>query len=264
MVTTPNPPIRPIVPPVIKWEALPDDFQIIDEPVENTAQPLMAGALRESLELAGLIQPPRLIASNLGLCANLNDQLVIKAPDWFYVAAAASPDGSDRRSYTPNLEGEVPQVVMEFLSATEGDEYSSKPTFPPGKWYFYEQILKVPTYVIFEPNGGNLEVYQLAAGRYALVPPTEDKRYWLADVNLFLGSWQGEKEGRTGYWLRWWDAAGALLPWAVEQVEQQQQQLEQERQRAEQERQRAEQERKRADRLTAQLRSLGIDPGESG
>ena len=36
---------------VISWEALPEDFQLEEEPVENTAQPLIAGALRESLEI---------------------------------------------------------------------------------------------------------------------------------------------------------------------------------------------------------------------
>ncbi len=62
-----------------------------------------------------------------------------------------------------------------------------------------------------------------------------------------------EKQQRPGYWLRWWDEAGNILPWAVEQAEQ-------ERQRAEQERQRAEQERQQKERLIAYLQSQGIDP----
>ena len=72
-------------------------------------------------------------------------------------------------------------------------------------------------------------------------------------MGLFLGTWQGEKEQRTGYWLRWWDAEHNLFPWAVERVEL-------ERQRAEQERQRAEQERQEKERLIAYLQSQGIDP----
>ncbi|MFM6070748.1 MAG: hypothetical protein ACKPKG_16570, partial [Dolichospermum sp.] len=90
----------------------------------------------------------------------------------------------------------------------------------------------------------------------------------------FLGTWQGTKEGRTGYWLRWWDQTGNLLPWALELIEEERQRAEQERQRAEQERQRAEQERQQAEqerqraeqerqekeRLIAYLRSQGIDP----
>lgn len=262
MVVTPTPlPSQPTL--KIRWEALPEDFKLDDEPVENVGQPLIAGALRESLELVGYIQPEMLIASNLGICATVNDNLVIKAPDWMYVARVVSPPpNTDRRSYTPHLEGDVPQVVMEFLSETEGSEYSSKQTFPPGKWFFYEQILQIPIYVIFNPAQGALEVYQRQDDRYQLVSPPDHQRYWLEPMNLFLGVWQGEKEGRSGYWLRWWDAAGNLLPWAVEQVEQQQHQLEQERQRAEQERQLAQQERERAERLAAQLRSLGIDPDQ--
>ncbi|MBU6346601.1 MAG: hypothetical protein KGR70_15090 [Cyanobacteria bacterium REEB494] len=72
-------------------------------------------------------------------------------------------------------------------------------------------------------------------------------------MGLFLGTWQGTKEGRTGYWLRWWDKTGNLLPWALELIEQ-------ERQLAEQERQRAEQERQEKERLIAYLRSQGVDP----
>ena len=55
----------------------------------------------------------------------------------------------------------------------------------------------------------------------------------------------GRRKRRThGYWLRWWDQAGNLLPWAVEKIEQ-------EHQRAEQERQRAEQEREEKERLNS-------------
>jgi Putative restriction endonuclease len=231
--------------PIVTWEPLPKDFQLEDDPVENDGQPLLAGALRESLELSGLIQPQMLIVSNFGLCATIDGQIVVKAPDWLYVAAA-NPIESTRRSYTPHAEGDVPAIVMEFLSDVDGSEYSVKRSFPPGKWFFYEQILRVPIYVIFEPAGGLLEFYQLENDRYELVLPDPDGRHWIAAMNLFLGTWRGEKEGRSGYWLRWWDESGNLLPWAVEQIEQ--------------ERQRAEQEREQKERLMAYLRSQGIDP----
>lgn len=57
-------------------------------------------------------------------------------------------------------------------------------------------------------------------------------------MGLFLGTCQGTKEGRTGYWLRWWNETGNLLPWAVEQIEQ---------------------ERHQKERLAAYLLSQGID-----
>ncbi|AFZ60413.1 Uma2 family endonuclease [Anabaena cylindrica FACHB-243] len=230
---------------VISWEALPDDFQLEDEPVENTGQPILAGALRESLEIAGFIQSKMLIASNFGLCATLNGQFIAKAPDWLYVPTVKEIL-AERKSYTPNLEGDIPAIVMEFLSDNDGGEYSFKRTYPPGKWFFYEQILQVPVYVIFDPDGGLLEFYQLENGRYELKQPDENGRHWIDSMGLFLGTWRGEKETRIGYWLRWWDEAGNLLLWSVEQISQ--------------ERQRAEQERQEKERLIAYLKSQGIDP----
>jgi len=95
---------------------------------------------------------------------------------------------------------------MEFISDTEGGEYSSKPTYPPGKWFYYEQILQVPNYVIFEPEGGVLEVYRRDdLGNYELQTPDASDRHWIAEMNLFLGVWERSRENRTGYWLSWWD-----------------------------------------------------------
>ncbi|MBI4782618.1 MAG: Uma2 family endonuclease [Oscillatoriophycideae cyanobacterium NC_groundwater_1537_Pr4_S-0.65um_50_18] len=254
VVTQKTPSDRPSN-PTVTWEKLPDDFQLDDTPVENTGQPLLAGALREALELAGQIQPEMLIASNFGLCATVNGTLVIKAPDWVYVPSVLSYTAfQERRSYTPHLEGANPLIVMEFLSETDGGEYSARRIPPLGKWFYYEQILQVPIYAIFEPESGHLEVFRLQQGRYEPLIPDAD-RYWIAEINLFLGTWQGEKEGRSGYWLRWWDTDQNLLLWGMERIEQ-------ERQRAEQERQRAEQERQRAERLAEYLRSQGINPDD--
>jgi Putative restriction endonuclease len=257
MVATPDPPLRQRPPfphreLVIRWEKPPADFVLDDAPVENTGQPLIAGALRESLELTGRILPENLIASNFGLCTKIGTDLTLKAPDWLYIPRVNEP-GLSRQSYTPHLEGAPPSIVMEFLSATDGGEYSVRPIPPVGKWFFYEQILKIPTYVVFEPDLGLLEVYRLQAERYQLEQPDVEGRHWCADLGLFLGTWRGKKEEREGYWLRWWDEGGQLLPWAVESIAQ-------EREKAEQERQKAEQERQRADRLAEILRSQGIDP----
>jgi len=232
----------------ISWEKLPDDFKLPDAPVENIHQPLLAAALREALEFPGFILASMLIASNFVLCAKVNDKIVVKAPDWVYVPSVLPAEpGEVRRSYTRNAEGEVPAVVMEFLSDTDGSEYSNKPTYPYGKWRFYERILQVPIYVIFEPKSGVLEVYRLSAsGEYELQEPDANQRFWIELIGLFLGVWEGKKSQRTGYWLRWWDENGNLLLWGAERVEQ--------------ERQRAEEECQRADRLMAYLRSQGIDP----
>ncbi len=250
--------------PPITWEKLPDDFILPDEPVDNNLQPLLAAALRESLELAGLILESMLIASNFGLCATVKTQTVVKAPDWLYIPSVKPiASGEIRRSYTPHLEGEIPTIVLEFISETEGGEYSINPHYPYGKWYFYEQILQVPVYGIFQPKTGELEIYRLNQGKYEQQKPDENNRYWIAEINLFLGVWQGTKAEFTTNWLRWWDKSGNLLFWGSELVEQERQRAEQEKQRAEQEKQRAEQEKQRAERLAAQLRSLGVEVDDS-
>jgi Uma2 family endonuclease len=231
----------------VTWEKLPDDFVLDDEPVDNINQPALAAALTESLELAGKLPPNALTITNYGICATLNSRVVVKAPDWGYVPAVRVPRDEVKRSYTPQLQGDIPTIVMEFLSNTEGTEYSVKPTYPPGKWFFYEQVLQVPSYALFEPDAGTLEVYRLDdTGRYRLQQADANHRYWIAEIDLFLGVWQGSRENRDGYWLRWWNNQGELLLWGAEL--------------AEQERQWAEQEHQRAERLAAQLRAAGIEP----
>jgi hypothetical protein len=71
-----------------------------------------------------------------------------------------------------------------------------------------------------------------------LQKPDENGRYWIPGLNLFLGIWEGTHEGRTGCWLRWWDAEGELLLWSEE---------------------RADRERLRAERLAEKLRQAGIE-----
>jgi Uma2 family endonuclease len=217
----------------ITWEKLPDDFVLENEPVDNINQPSLAAALTESLEIAGKLPANALSTTNYGICATLNQKIVIKAPDWAYIPAIKVPREEVIRSYTPQLQGDIPVIVMEFVSDTDGGEYSVKPTYPPGKWFFYERVLQVPNYAIFEPRTGDLEVYHLNdSGQYQLSSPDEHNRYWIAQMGLFLGVWQGTRENRIGYWLRWWDENGKLLLWGVEKSE----------------------------RLAAQLRAAGIEP----
>lgn len=91
--------------------------------------------MRESLEISGFIQQQMLMASNFGLCATVNGQFIVKVPDWVYVERVNQELG-DRTRYTPNLENDVPQVAIKFLSDTDEQEYTVKRTYPPGKWFF--------------------------------------------------------------------------------------------------------------------------------
>ena len=237
--------------PTVTWEALPEDFVLPDDPVENIQQPPLAAALTDALGANGRIQPDMLIGSNFGLVATINQSTVVKAPDWFYVERVSPiSDNVIRRSYTPYLEGDPVGIVMEFLSADDNGELSMRGIPPYGKLYFYEQILCVPTCVMYNPYEPSLQVRQLVNDRYSVVSPNSHGRFWIPQVNLELGLWHGERLGKTTHWLRWWDQEGNLLLWSSEQVEA--------------ERQRTEAEKQRADTLAAKLRELGIDPDTLG
>ncbi|NJN72342.1 MAG: Uma2 family endonuclease [Limnothrix sp. RL_2_0] len=231
----------------ITWEKLPDDYPLPDDPVDNINQPILAAALTESLQQAGKLSDQNLTPSNYGICATLDGKMVVKAPDWAFIPQITVPRDEVTRSYTPQLQGDIPLMVLEFLSDTSETEYSSKATYPPGKWFFYEQILKVPYYGLFEPNEGQLELYKLdEAGRYVLVQPNEEGHFAIPEIELSLGTWQGNWSNLAGYWLRWWDAQQNLLLWGSEA--------------AELATKKAELANDRAERLAAQLRAAGIEP----
>jgi len=255
MVATPPP-------HVITWQKLPDDFPLPNGPVDSIAQPAIAAALTESLRIANRLPAHGFTCTNYGICATLNGKMVVKAPDWAYVSRITVPREEINRSYTPQLQGDIPAIVLEFLSETEGTEYSIKSTDPPGKFFFYGQILQVHNYGIFDPKTGSLELYrpENPGSPYQLQSPDRQGRFWIPELELFLGPWQGEWENLQGHWLRWWDAAENLLLWGPEQVALEQRRAEQERERAEREQQRAAQERARAERLLAQLRAAGLEP----
>ncbi|MFB2875440.1 Uma2 family endonuclease [Floridanema aerugineum] len=224
----------------ILWEKLPDDYILPNDPVDNINQPSLAAALTESLQLSGRLPETALTATNYGICATVNGKIVVKAPDWAYISRITVPREQVNRSYTPQLQGEIPAIVMEFLSDSEGGEYSIKETYPPGKFFFYQRILQVPNYAIFEPQAGTLELYRLNDDKqYKLQSSNEQNRFWIPEMQLFLGVWQGNRENRNSFWLRWWNEQGNLLLWGSEIVEQ---------------------ERQRVERLAAQLRAAGIEP----
>ena len=201
----------------IRWEKLPDYFVLPDDPVDNISQPFIAAALGESLSLANRIANTALVTTNYGICATVNNKTVVKAPDWAFIPNVTAPRADIERSYTPYLDGDPPLIVMEFLSTTEGGEYSIKATHPPGKWFYYETVLKVPYYVIFNPATADIELYRLDdTGSYQLQLADDNHRYWIEEIALYLGVWEGWRDNRSGHWLRWWDPQGQLLLWGSE------------------------------------------------
>jgi Uma2 family endonuclease len=182
-----------------------------------------------------------------------------EAPDWFYVPHVPPLlNGVGRRSYVLWKEIIAPLIAIEFVSGDGSEERDTTSPFTgdeskAGKFWVYEQAIRIPFYAIYEVQKASVEVYELIGHRYQRVAPNQRGHYAITPMGVELGIWQGREGNQTLPWLRWWNSAGNLLLTGDERAEQ-------EKQRAEQEKQRAEQEKQRADRLSAKLRALGIDP----
>jgi hypothetical protein len=150
----------------------------------------------------------------------------------------------ENNSYFVWILGKPPEVAIEIVSNTEGEEDARK-------FRLYAQ-LGILYYVIWDPDqhlrSDRLRIFTLSENRYTPLPGG-----FLPVVGLGLTMWHGRFENAEETWLRWCDSSGVLIPTGAERAEQ-------ERQRAEQEHQRAEQEHARAERLAHRLRAMGADP----
>lgn len=170
-----------------------------------------------------------------------------KRPDWFAVVGVPRlyEQKDMRLSYVVWQEGVNPFVVVELLSpGTENEdlgETERQVDRPPTKWEVYEQILRVPYYILFDRYNDQLRAFGLTRARYEELN-VPDRRVWMPELDLGLGVWQGEYRGIQRQWLRWYDTNGNWIPTD-----------------AEQEQQRAEQAEQRAEQLAQRLRDLGIE-----
>jgi Uma2 family endonuclease len=157
-------------------------------------------------------------------------------PDGFLsLGVERKKGGKSRKSYAVWEENEVvPILTLEMVSHTPGGEYDEKLTI-------YSK-LGVLYYVIYNPEYWQrdqhqpFEIYKLIDGNYKL---QIGEPYWMPEVGLGIGRYQGVVGGIPQELLSWYDQKGNRYLTSEE---------------------RAEQERQRAEQLAQYLRSLGIDP----
>jgi len=188
-----------------------------------------------------------------------------KRPDWFVAlgVSRAQEQQSLRLSYVVWQEGVTPFLVVELLSPGTEDEDLGQTLQdvekPPTKWNVYERVLHVPYYVLFSRYTGAMRVFELRGVRYQELA-VENNRFWMPEVGLGLGLWQGVYEAVDGRWLRWYDADDAWVATRQERAKQAELRAEQAESRAEQAESQLAEERSRSQRLMERLRALGIEP----
>ncbi len=199
-----------------------------------------------------------------------------EALDWFYVPNVPPfLNGEYRRSYVLWKEFIAPLIAIEFVSGNGSEERDKTPpseTKKAGKFWVYEQAIRIPFYAIFEAGKALLEVYCLVQGHYERIQPNERNHFPIPPMGVELGL--VENDGVP--WIRWWDETGNLLltgderavkaEGIAEQARLAQQQAEEIATQATLAQQQAEgiaeQERQQKEKLAAYLRSLGINPDD--
>ncbi|USR89542.1 Uma2 family endonuclease [Phormidium yuhuli AB48] len=143
-----------------------------------------------------------------------------EAPDWFYVPNVPPKlDGQYRRSYVLWREYTAPLIAIEFASGDGSEERDPTPLSrspegvrqKPGKFWVYEQIIRIPYYAIYLIQTHELEMYHWLDGRYYPLEPNDRGHYPIPPMGVELGVWEGSYQNQTQHWLRWWDNQGNLL-----------------------------------------------------
>jgi Uma2 family endonuclease len=218
---------------------LPDEFHYL--------QPQLLSATLRVTQAGGDI----FSVGDMNIYYDVRHPLWHKRPDWFAVMGVPRlyEERDMRLSYVVWQEGINPFVIVELLSpGTEQEDLGQTEQTEDGlptKWTVYEQILRVPYYVVFSRYTNQLQVFHLVGGRYQPVTLSQGKAA-IAEWGISLGLWQGSYRGIERSWLRWHDAEGQLLLTEGEQLEAAEQ--------------RADEAEARAAQLAEQLRQLGIDP----
>ncbi|MGH1396633.1 MAG: Uma2 family endonuclease [Trichormus sp.] len=245
-------------PPLPAWETLPTMYDLPSDNPEDSGLPDDFHFLQPLL-LYLTFQPinwnAELVysAADLNLYYDVEHPLWYKRPDWFGVVGVQKLyKGEDLRlSYVTWQEPANPFVVVELLSpGTEDEDLGNSPKVknkPPSKWEVYEQILRVPYYIVFSRYTNELRAFQLVGGHYEPINLTQG-RVLMPELSLSLGVWQGVFRGIDRLWLRWFTLTGELIPEPTEEVVAAKQE--------------AEKANRKAEQLAERLRQLGVNPDE--
>jgi len=239
-----------------------------DTPVDNPFSEKQRRLLAETL-YTGWTPPPNEEypqggrtfwgAANVGLFPVVRNPAIV--PDLFLSLDVTAPgDRHKIKSYFFWEFGKAPEIVVEIVSNTKGNELT-------GKKFDYAR-LGVRYYVVFDPDhrltDDVLQVFVLRGATYKKLEDT-----WLPEIGLGLTLWRGVFEDAEDTYLRWVDREGNPLPTGKENTAREAERAEHEAERAEREAERADQEAEarrqaeaRAAQMAAKLRELGLDPDQ--
>jgi Uma2 family endonuclease len=222
-----------------------------DTPVDNLLHEKQMRLLTEPLYTSWKTEKPFLALANVGLFHEPRQTPVV--PDvMLSTEVAALPEDwrehKEHLSYFVWERGKVPDVVIEIVSNTKGQELGAK-------MERYAR-LHVPFYVVYDPEHHiqeqTLTCHVLLGTEYDRFPePLLFKK-----LGIGLKLWQGIFENQEGEWLRWTDPAGEVIPTGAELAAREARRAEAAERRAAEEAERAEAAERRLAELEARLKAM--------
>ncbi|NER26923.1 MAG: Uma2 family endonuclease [Symploca sp. SIO1C4] len=212
--------MRQTDPPRPAKEVLPTMYDLPSEDPNDPGLPdefhqFQPQLLRETFCPPGYPTDRVFVGTDLNLYYDVHHPQWYKRPDWFGVVGVSrfyQPQFGQlpelRLSYVIWQEGVSPFVVVELLSpGTEKEDLGQTLRTvdqPPSKWQVYEQVLRIPYYIVFDRYRDILRAFMLQAGRYVELNLAQP-RIWMPCLELGMGLWQGSYQGVERLWLRWYD-----------------------------------------------------------
>ncbi|GCL42786.1 Uma2 family endonuclease [Anabaena sp. FACHB-1250] len=225
---------KPSYEPLPPQQTLPTMYDLPSEDPEEPGLPDEFHLLQPEL-LRSTFRPPSYAEDNVFTASDLNLYYDIKhtqwykRPDWFAVLGVSrfSEQTELRLSYVTWCEGTYPFVVVELISpGTENEDLGKnlgknlrEINQPPNKWTVYEQILRIPYYFVYNRYTNEFHCFGLVMNRYQPLS-INGLGVWLEEAELGLGLWEGEYQGLTRQWLRWYDQDNNWLPTPEEREKQ--------------------------------------------
>ncbi len=127
-------------------------------------------------------------------------------PDFFFVQGPEVEHDRQRLYWAVwDENGRYPNVIIELSSPTtaEQDHTTRKD--------LYERTFRTEEYFIYDPFTRTLEGWRLIKRRYVRIEPNEHGRLWSEELELGVGTWQGEFQGHNDLWLRFYNSEGSLV-----------------------------------------------------
>ena len=210
------------------WPPTQDELPSSDGiPMETHRHVLQSTLLTEPLRLHWRQRSDVFVGGNMFVYFRPDQVLTedFRGPDVFVVRGVPR---RVRKSWVVWEEGgRGPDVVIELLSESTAQFDKTE------KKRIYQDRLRVPEYVWYDPYTAELAGFSLRDGAYEPIAADLAGRLPSRQLGLLLARWQGEYGGEEATWLRWAMPDGTLLPTGAELAAAAAQRADAERERAE-------------------------------